>query len=77
MSEMLDRLKRYCAALPCDEPVPIHDHEKYELAETTSLYSQSDSVRFALQCIENGTFRYRGHRVVILESHGCRKAASR
>ena len=74
MSDLLDRLTRWSAALPPAEPIPISDAEALSLAvyaESQSIFhgdNALDADRQAqyLDRILAGTFQFEGHRVQIL-----------
>jgi hypothetical protein len=63
------RLHRWAESLPVDEDLPITEGERYELAlyaaELPALTAKRP-VECWLDLIENGAFRFLGHRVVIL-----------
>jgi hypothetical protein len=63
------RLHRWAAALPATDPIPIVASEKYALASYAAsmrLNATSEHLKAYLELIDCGTFRFRGHRIVVL-----------
>ena len=74
ISPLLDRLNRWADNLPCNEPIPIHEHEKFEVAESFSplclnfgAKGSLDAIDWVLNSIDHGTYRYRGHLIHVLK----------
>lgn len=68
-NELTARLHRYARALPESDSIPIAYSERLELAaliHATVLRPQQLTVAEILNSLDNGTFRFAGHRVVIL-----------
>lgn len=74
MTDLLDRLTRWSAALPPSDPIPISDAEALSLAvyaESQSIFHGGNSLdadRQAqlLDSILAGRFQFDGHRVTVL-----------
>lgn len=68
-SPLLSRLHRWADSLPESEPIPVAAAEKYDLAEyavNQRRFPSSEALKTTLESIERGSFRFRGHRVVVL-----------
>lgn len=62
---MLARLDRWADALPCTDTIPITEQEKYEIATLFHL-PPSFPIETVLTQISAGTFRYKGHRLIVV-----------